>query len=482
MNPTHFPALPVLLVDDEEEFLLSVSYTLDSDGIDNVVQCQHSHEVMNMLFKQDFSVVVLDMLMPHLSGWDLLPMIVADFPSLPVLIITAVDEVQTAVDCMREGTFDYLVKPVSQSRLVATVRRAIEFRQLRDENIQLKNYLLSDRLKHPQSFAEIVTQDRAMRSIFQYIEAIAESPQPVLITGETGVGKEMIANAIHGLSARTGEFIPVNVAGLDDHLFSDTLFGHEKGAFTGAERVRKGLVEMATAGTLFLDEIGDLRMESQVKLLRLAQDGKYYPLGVDVPKSTDARMIVATNQKIQSLMEAGKFRKDLYYRLLTHHIHLPPLRERADDLPLLVDHFLEKAAHTLGKKKPTPPIQLFTLLSNYHFPGNIRELESMVFDAVSRHTRGVLSMKSFRRKVGHQGTSQPPYGWGEERNATVRDTGEELVVFTGRMPTLKEAERFAIAEALKRADGNKKIAAQLLGMSRQALHNRLNRARKSDDQ
>lgn len=302
MNPTLFPALPVLLVDDEEEFLLSASYTLDSDGIDNVVQCQDGREVMDTLSKQDFSVVVLDILMPHVSGWDLLPMIVANFPDLPVIIITAVDEVQTAVECMREGTFDYLVKPVDKSRLVTAVRRGIEFRQLRDENTQLKNYLLSDRLKHPEAFSEIITQDRTMRSIFQYLEAIAESPQPVLITGETGVGKEMIAEAIHRLSGRTGECIAVNVAGLDDHLFSDTFFGHEKGAFTGAEHVRKGFVETAAAGTLFLDEIGDLGMESQVKLLRMAQEGKYYPLGVDVPKSTDAHHIDASQSQPRTVV------------------------------------------------------------------------------------------------------------------------------------------------------------------------------------
>lgn len=297
MNPTIFPALPVLLVDDEAQFLFSASLSLNSEGIDNVIQCQDSRDVMSILSEGDFSVVVLDMLMPHLTGWDLLPMIVRDFPDLPVVIITAVNEVKTAVDCMKEGTFDYLVKPVDKVRLVTTVRRAIEVRELRDENTRLKDYLLSDKLEQPDVFSEIITQNPVMRSIFQYIEAIAENALPVLITGETGVGKELVAKALHRLSGRKGELVTVNVAGLDDRLFADTLFGHKKGAFTGADAARNGLVERASGGTLFLDEIGDLSMESQVKLLRLLQEGKYYPLGEDVPKLTDARIIVATDRK-----------------------------------------------------------------------------------------------------------------------------------------------------------------------------------------
>ena len=343
VNPTTFPALPVLLVDDEAQFLFSASLSLNSEGIDNVIQCQDSREVMSILSEEDFSVVVLDMLMPHLSGWDLLPTIVRDFPDIPVIIITAVNEVKTAVDCMKEGTFDYLVKPVDKVRLVTTVQRAIEVRELRDENTRLKDYLLSDKLEQPDVFSEIITQNPVMRSIFQYIEAIAANPLPVLITGETGVGKELVAKALHRLSGRTGDLVTVNVAGLDDHLFADTLFGHKKGAFTGADTARDGLVEQASGGTLFLDEIGDLSVESQVKLLRLLQEGKYYPLGEDVPKLTDARIIVATNRDIDSLMKAETFRRDLYYRLQTHHIHVPPLRDRRDDLPLLVEHFLDKA-------------------------------------------------------------------------------------------------------------------------------------------
>jgi transcriptional regulator with PAS, ATPase and Fis domain len=311
-----------------------------------------------------------------------------------------------------------------------------------------------------------------MRTIFQYVEAIAPSPMPALITGETGVGKELIAASIHQLSGRSGAFIPLNVGGLDDHLFSDTLFGHQKGAFTGADRIRSGLIEQAKGGTLLLDEIGDLRIESQVKLLRLLQERKYYPLGADVPKLTDARIIVATNRELESMLETGRLRKDLYYRLQAHRIHLPPLRERRDDIPLLIEHFLSKAAETLGKEKPACPGELVTLLGAYHFPGNIRELESMIFDAVSRHKKGTLSTQSFRDKIGHTLSSSQTVGRDQAET-----TEESPILFPNPLPTLKEAERCLIAEAMKRSEENQTIAAQLLGLSRRALHGRLARSR-----
>jgi DNA-binding NtrC family response regulator len=216
MNPTYFPTRPVLLVDDEEQFLFSTSLALNADGINHVVQCQDSREVMPILTKTDFSVVVLDMLMPDLSGWDLLPLILADFPELPVTVVTAVNRVENAVECMRNGAYDYLLKPVDSTRLAATVRRGVEIGDLRRQNRQLKDRLLSDALEQPEAFSDIITQDRTMYSIFQYIEAIAQTTLPVLITGETGVGKELIAASIHKLSGLEGEFVSVNIAGLDD--------------------------------------------------------------------------------------------------------------------------------------------------------------------------------------------------------------------------------------------------------------------------
>jgi DNA-binding NtrC family response regulator len=265
---------------------------------------------------------------------------------------------------------------------------------------------------------------------------------------------------------------------VDDDFFSDTLFGHRKGAFTGAEEERKGLIEKAGHGTLFLDEIGDLSTASQVKLLRLLQDGSYYPIGSDVAKSSDARIVVATHRDIRAMQSSDTFRQDLYYRLKSHHVAIPPLRERKEDLPFLIDYFIAKAAEALKRKRPTPPKELYTLLNNYDFPGNVRELEGMIFDAVSLHKGGVLSLESVRAKISeHLQDRASPNGL-TSKSLEKNPASVELVSFPGRFPTLKEAEEALINEALKRAEGNQTIAAELLGISRRALNNRL---RRSDD-
>lgn len=468
-----YPEFPVLLVDDEEQFLFSAEITLQAGGINAVTKCRDGRQALALLAQHRHSVIVLDLYMPHLPGRELLPQLVESHPEIPVIVLTAVNEVETAVECMKAGAFEYLVKPVDDARLITTIRHALQMQEMKNENALLKKSLLSEQLRHPEAFAEIITNHAAMRGVFKYIEAIAGTPLSVLIAGETGVGKELVAKAIHRLSGRPGEFVAVNVAGVDDTLFSDTLFGHLKGAFTGADKLRKGLIEQAAGGTLFLDEIGDLSMESQVKLLRLLQEGRYYPLGADMPKMSEARIIAATHQDLAAKQSAGAFRKDLYYRLQAHYVQIPPLRERLEDLPLLIEFYLEKAAKLLGKKKPAAPRELAALLRTYHFPGNIRELEGMIFDAVSRHTGGVLSMNSFREKISHN------YG---HPTGTFPQHEEERppVTFAEQLPTLERVEHLLIAEALRRAGGNQSIAASLLGLSRRALNNRLRRGRYED--
>jgi len=462
-----YPRLPILMVDDELQTLNSFEYVLRSANMNHILRCQDSRNVMPIFSTQEIEVMMLDLSMPHISGEELLSMVTRDYPEVPVIVITGSNDVDTAVACMKTGAFDYMVKPVEKSRLISGVKRAIELRELQRENKLLRAHVLSDKLEHPEAFSEIITNSPIMRSIFQYIESISLSPQPVLITGETGVGKELVAKAIHHLSSRKGTFVPVNIAGLDDNVFADTLFGHKKGAFTGADQARSGLVEQASGGTLFLDEIGDLSPTSQVKLLRLLQDGEFFPLGSDVGKRSDARIIVATNQDIEALREPGRFRKDLYHRLCVHHVHLPPLRERREDLPILVDHFLEKASEMLGKKKPTPPRELLILLSTYHFPGNIRELQSIILDAVSSHKSGKLSMDVFKSYFRQK---QPTLDLDSKHLLQ----GENILVsFFEPLPTLKQTEQLLISEAMKRASGNQAIAAQWLGITRQALNKRL---------
>ncbi len=351
--------------------------------------------------------------------------------------------------------------------LIHIVRDITERKQMEDEITSLKKHLLTGELENEAAFTAIITRSKKMRAIFQYIEAVAQSRKPVLISGETGVGKELVARSVHLSSGLKGEYIAVNVAGLDDTMFSDTLFGHKKGAFTGADKDREGLIVLAAGGTLMLDEIGDLNKSSQVKLLRLLEESIYYPLGSDTPGISKARIIACTNQDIQQQIDEGKFRSDLYYRLCAHHIQIPPLRERLQDIPLLLDHFLEESSKSMNKKKPAIFPELATLLSNYQFPGNVRELQAMVHDAVAQHHSGRLSLNSFKDFIAQRRShAQADIIYSGENASSLKN------IF-GHFPTLKEIEDYLISEALKSSDDNQGSAASLLGITRQALNQRL---------
>jgi DNA-binding NtrC family response regulator len=464
------PPFGVLLVDDELAWLRSLSLTLErAAGLTHVVTCQDPRRVMELLGGDDIGVVLLDLTMPHLSGEDLLARIAADHPDVSVIVVSGMNQVETAVRCMKLGAFDYHVKTDEEDRLVAGVLRAIRMQELQRENSEMTSRFLSGAPRHPEAFSAIVTRDRTMQTLFSYVEAVAKSPHPLLITGESGVGKELVARAAHTLSGDKGPLVAVNVAGLDDTVFADTLFGHVRGAYTGADQPRRGIVEEAADGTLFLDEIGDLSIASQVKLLRFLQEGEYFPLGSDRPKRVKARVIAATHQDLTAKEKAGAFRRDLYYRLRTHRVRVPPLRERKGDLPLLLEHFLDEAATALGKRKPTAPKQLLQLLATHDFPGNVRELKSMVFDAVSVHKDRVLSMESFLAAVG----------LGHPALATVDAGADNRNPFGGldRLPTFEEALELLVKEAMARAGGNQTLAARLIGLTQSALSKRIKRAR-----
>ena len=462
----------ILVVDDEREVLESFRLTLLSGGLRDVITCHDSREVLPTIdADSSIGVVLLDLIMPYANGQDLLSRIQETHPEVVVVVITALDDLNTAVECMKAGAFDYLVKPVEKVRLLSCVKRACEHQSMRRENRALRDRVLSDTREHPEAFASVVTRSPAMLSLFQYAEAIASSPEAVLITGETGVGKELVARGIHELSARPGKLVSINVAGLDEQTFSDTLFGHRKGAFTGAATNRDGLLKTAEGGTLFMDEIGDLTPALQVKLLRLLQEREYYPLGSDLPRKADVRILAATHRDLREEGGANPFRRDLYYRLQTHQVHIPPLRKRKEDIPLLVNHFLALAAERLNKKTPRAPQELVPLLQSHSFPGNIRELETMLFDAVGKHRGGVLSLASIKERI----FDTTP---GNDLDETSNGDGT-IFTHADTLPTLHEARIQLIEEALRRAANNQSVAARYLGITQPALSRHLKRQKEA---
>ncbi|MGE5699557.1 MAG: sigma-54-dependent transcriptional regulator [Deltaproteobacteria bacterium] len=467
------PEKPVIVVSEDSDFILSARSTLGTAGFMAIHTITDDLDVLPFLDKTDAAVVALDLGMPRHSGLELLPRIREEHPHIPVIVIAGTREVERAVECVKAGAFDYLVKPVTNARFLSSVRNAARMAEPQDAAGSDFREVAAPPDESAHTFHGIATKNPGMKTIFGYIEAVASSRQPMLITGETGTGKELIARAVHELSGCSGVFIAVNVAGLDDAMFSDTLFGHRKGAFTGAGASREGLIARACGGTLFLDEIGDLENRSQVRILRLLEEKKYYPLGSDAAVETDARIVCATHDCVPGLVLSGEIRKDLYYRLCAHHVHMPPLRSRLEDLPLLLDQFLGEAARTLGRMKPTAPPELLNLLSAYEFPGNVRELKAMVFDAVTRHQSGVMSMTSFQKAIGENRHGRAA-ATAAAANIPADDHPFQLC---DRFPTLREASEYLVSEAMRRSNNNRRIASMLLGITRDALKKRLSRNR-----
>jgi DNA-binding NtrC family response regulator len=454
----------ILLVDDERSELDAYSLLLTSMGIKNVVTQSDSRKVSETLAKMQSPVLFLDLNMPHMTGQDVLRELKTRHPQVPVIIITANSEIETAVECLRLGAHDYLVKPIDFKMFSSALRNALEISLLRSEVMSLKGISFAVDAPRHRAFEGIVTRSPGMLSIFQYIESIATSGMPTLILGETGSGKELIAKAIHDISGLLGNYVAVDVSGLDDTLFSDTLFGHAKGAYTGADGVRSGLIEKAADGTIFLDEIGDLSEISQVKLLRLLQENIYYPLGSDQPKQCHARIITAANKDLTMLAgRDGEFRMDLYYRLSTHLIRLPPLRERREDIPALVAFLAAEAAAAMHKPTPSISDRAMNLLLHHPFWGNIRELKAYIVDAVARCDDGKIEEGLISGRLTAPISS----------NIENVSAAPSLISLFGRFPSLEELMEYTIGEALATSDNNQSQAARLLGISRQALNKRL---------
>lgn len=338
-----------------------------------------------------FDIALIDITMPGIDGIELLEMIKNTSPNTECIMVTAVDEARTAMNCLRKGAYDYLVKPISKEELVLSVNRALERKRLFDI-LDLSKRRTLPKLKHEEAFKPIITRSANVLRVLKEAELHAASDIPILITGETGTGKELLARSINAASSRAKfPFIPVNMESLNATLFSAEFFGHTKGAFTGAEKDRAGYLESANQGTLFLDEIGNLPLELQGKLLRVLQDGEYTKIGTSKPRKVDVRFIAATNSDLDRLMAKKLFRKDLYYRLRGGWLQLPPLRERKDDIPLMTVRFIEefaRPASNCGIEEEATP-----LLLNYDYPGNIRELKAIIQSAVNLAQKGPISPK-----------------------------------------------------------------------------------------
>jgi two-component system nitrogen regulation response regulator GlnG len=465
-------SLPVLLVDDDTELLASASRELARAGMPDALLCDDSRRVAALL-ERPVGVVVLDLSMPHLSGRALLSEIRASHPDVPVLVLTGRNDLEMAVECMREGARDYLVKPVEPDRLVAAVRSALEWRMQQAEIASLRHLLLAPAAGRPAAFVRVLTQNAAMLKLFRYLDTMARTPHPVLICGETGTGKELIAEAMHHASGRQGEFRSISVAGMDDATFADTVFGHARSG-AGGDRGRPGLISAASNGTLFLDEVTALPEAGQARLSRLLRDGTYFQTGSDDLRRSRARILAATGADVDRAVATRAFSRELEFRFARPRAEVPPLRRRLDDLPLLVTHFVEREAKQFGKPAPHIPPALYQLLKTYDFPGNVLELERMCQHAMARHERGpTLAITTFRELIA---------GNGSARAAGV-DPGDadRPSWIPDHLPTLREAQAALIDEAMRRAEGNQRAAAAVLGITTYALLRRLAKRRTQRD-
>lgn len=457
----------VVIIDDDALIRKHLERILSADGAGNCFPCAEAERALDVIRETEPELVFLDLRMPGLSGEELLPRIAEEMPELPIIVLTSVDDINTAVHCMQIGAADYLLKPLDQHRILNAVQRLGEIRELKRMHKRLKQELLTPESKG-ESFPAMITRSKPMERLFSYAAVVAPTKQTVLIAGETGTGKELLARGIHNLSGCRGPFIAVNTAGLDDTLFSDTLFGHARGSFTGAEGPRSGLIEKAAGGTLFLDEIGDLSQTSQVKLLRLLDNRSYYPLGADTPRTSHTRIITATNRDLRERVRAGVFRRDLFFRLSINELILPPLRTRREDIAPLFETFLGQEAENQGVRPPRIPSAFFETLMRYSFPGNVRELKSLAIKTVNQsRSRGALSA-ALTEHIAlttelSAGGSRPDQG----------DSLASLLESLHPLPTLKQTGEALVEAALRQSGGVQTRAAALLGITQQALSNRL---------
>jgi DNA-binding NtrC family response regulator len=444
---------PVLVVDDDEGLLLSIKATLISSGLPEPALVSDSRNVMALMRNHQFQLVLLDLMMPHLNGIGVLERIKREFPDSECVVVSANDEVATAVEAMSLGASDYLVKPLNADKLIALVNRSLEKYNLQNELARFGGKKVYSELKNPQAFADMVAEDESMALIFHQVEAVAGTDYSVVINGESGTGKEMLARVIHRISNRSkAPFIAVNMASFSKTIFEDEFFGHAKGAYTDATSDRRGFFEAAHGGTLFLDEITELDPSLQAKLLRVIEEREFYRLGSTEIRHVDVRIIAASNRDINEEIIKNRFRADLFYRINMYNIKIPPLRERKDDILPLAKHFLKIHARANSRKIQRLALDLSERLLQSSFLGNVRELENIIAGAVLLERGNTLSLASAHNLL--------PYN-GPERRKNV-----ELL-------TLGELERRHIKRVLDITNGNRPKAAKILGINVSTIYRKL---------
>lgn len=451
---------PLLIVDDDIGFLLTIKEILVSAGMPEPALVSDSREVMGLLETHQFKFVLLDLIMPHLSGLELLERIKESFYDTECVIVTASDDIASAVSAMKVGAYDYLTKPVQYEKMIILIKRALERYCLRHglSLFERKNRL-SD-LSDPQAFADMVAMDHSMIRVLRQVEMVAPTDYSVVITGESGTGKEMLARKIHGLSNRAaGPFVAINMGAVSETLFEDELFGHSKGAYTGAARDKKGFFESARHGTLFLDEITDLNISLQGGLLRVIQEKEFYRVGSTRTVDVDLRILVATNQDILVEIKNNRFRADLFHRLNMFHIDIPPLRERKGDILPLALCFLDQYVAETGKQITGISDELTDYLMQHQFPGNVRELKNMIASAVLREKSNLLSAGALGRE---EKTDLLP-GF-SDRGRGPRNTA---------CWSMAQVEKHHILQVLETVDNNRTKAAKILGIGRKTLQRKL---------
>ncbi|UTC68347.1 MULTISPECIES: sigma-54 dependent transcriptional regulator [unclassified Treponema] len=438
----------VLVIDDEKNIREGLAMALEDEGY-GVITADNGKTGLDIALKEEVDLVITDLRMPELSGEDVLREVISKTPGVPVIVLTGHGTVETAVEAMRMGAYDFLTKPLDLERLFLLVKRALQNRAL-----VLQNRALLHDIETKQSFENIIGKSPLMEKVFEDIKKVAPTKASVLITGETGVGKELIARAIHNLSNRKDKpFVQVHCASFAESLLESELFGHEKGAFTGAVQRTRGRFEIANGGTLFLDEIGEVNQMIQVKLLRVLQEKKFERVGGTETLSVDTRIIAATNRDLIEEIKKGNFREDLYFRLNVVHIHVPPLRERKEDIPLLAAAFIKEFAEENDKKIDSMEPRARTAIYNYEWPGNIRQLQNCIQSAVVMSSDNVIHF--------------------DDLPAALREKAEASSIRIPMGVNMAEAEKQIILQTLANQNNNKSKTADILGIGRRTLHRKL---------